>query len=100
MMRATTQDLSENGTWEKDANRNEALTTGPRGTGWGGDFDWTIHENGTAKKMQGFTDDNTSRMAATFIEQHAGSDKPFFLYLGLKAPHLPFAYPRPSGTRI
>ncbi|MCF7816762.1 MAG: sulfatase-like hydrolase/transferase [Kiritimatiellales bacterium] len=59
----------------------------------GNDFDFIIHENGLPVQMRGFTDDNTSRMAAEFIQTHAGDDKPFFLYLGLKAPHLPYAYP-------
>lgn len=59
----------------------------------GNDFNYTIHENGRPIQMKGFTDDNTSRMAAEYIQQHAGDEKPFFLYLGLKAPHLPYAYP-------
>ncbi len=59
----------------------------------GNDFNYTIYENGRPVQMTGFTDDNTSRMAAEYIQQHADDRKPFFLYLGLKAPHLPYAYP-------
>ncbi|QHI69794.1 sulfatase-like hydrolase/transferase [Tichowtungia aerotolerans] len=59
----------------------------------GHDFNYTIQENGRPVQMTGFTDDNTSRMAAEYIQQHAADKQPFFLYLGLKAPHLPYAYP-------
>jgi len=65
----------------------------------GGDFDFTVFANGVPVKINGFTDDWTSRKAADFVRENAGNNQPFFLYLGLKAPHLPFAFPeRLSGA--
>jgi len=48
--------------------------------------------NGTKREYKEFTDDNLSSLAAKFIQNTAKRKQPFALFLGLKAPHIPFAY--------
>jgi N-acetylglucosamine-6-sulfatase len=67
---------------------------------WAG-FDWLgkfydtqVHINGQKKQFKGYSDDILSDLTAKHINKMAQADQPFFIYLGLKAPHLPFAYAR------
>lgn len=61
---------------------------------WVGDpEDLTIFVNGEPRPTQGFADDRISELAAEFIETETKKNKPFFLYVGLKSPHLPYHYP-------
>lgn len=55
--------------------------------------DPTITINGKDQKFEGFIDDVLSGLAVDFIEKHSKDDKPFFLSVGLKCPHLPYPYP-------
>lgn len=49
--------------------------------------------NGKVSYHTGFTDFIVADMAADHIHKVAQGDQPFFLYLGLKAPHVDFGYP-------
>jgi arylsulfatase A-like enzyme len=61
---------------------------------WVGDpEDLTIYENGKARPTRGFSDDRIAEFAADFIRRQTDPDRQFFLYVGLKSPHLPYAYP-------
>ncbi len=61
---------------------------------WVGDpEDLTIYINGTPRPTQGFADDRISGLAAEYIKTETKKDEPFFLYVGLKSPHLPYHYP-------
>jgi len=61
---------------------------------WVGEpFDLTIHINGEEHPTEGFSDDHVSEVAANFIRNKTNQDQPFFLYVGLTTPHLPFHYP-------
>ena len=57
-------------------------------------FDPAITINGKEKKFKGFTDDVISKLAADYIKKEAKEDKPFCVFVGLKAPHLNFSYPK------
>ncbi len=66
---------------------------------WAG-FEWlgsfyntTVHVNGKAEQHEGFSDDILAGMAADKIQKMATMSQPFCLFVGLKAPHLPFSYP-------
>ena len=56
-------------------------------------FDPTLSGTGKPKKYKGFTDDVLSELAADYIKKEAKKDKPFCVFVGLKAPHLHFEYP-------
>jgi len=66
---------------------------------WAG-FEWlgsfyntTVHVNGKVEQHEGFSDDILAGMAADKIHDMATMSQPFCLFVGLKAPHLPFSYP-------
>ncbi|MFK8079524.1 MAG: sulfatase-like hydrolase/transferase [Granulosicoccus sp.] len=62
---------------------------------WLGDmFDPVVHINGKSKQFTGYADDILSSRADQFMKAHADSDKPIFLMVGLKAPHLQFEHPK------
>lgn len=56
-------------------------------------FDTEVFINGERKKFKGYADDIISQLAADHVQEQAGTEQPFFLYVGLKAPHLNFSYP-------
>lgn len=56
-------------------------------------FNQNIWVNGEEREMKGFTDDNVAEFAAQTIAEWSKSDQPFFLIVGLKAPHIPFQFP-------
>ncbi len=61
---------------------------------WLGDFfDTRVWINGRMRQFKGYSDDVLARLAAEHIRQRAHTGQPFCVYLGLKAPHLPFSYP-------
>ena len=61
---------------------------------WLGDFfDPTVHVNGIPHDFEGYVDDVLSARAERFLEANADSDKPVFMMIGLKAPHLMFEHP-------
>jgi len=61
---------------------------------WLGDFfDPVISINGEAQQFNGFVDDILATRAQAVIEASEGSDKPLFLIVGLKQPHLHFEHP-------
>jgi len=61
---------------------------------WLGDFfDPVIWVNGEAQQFEGFVDDILARRAQTVIEENEDSDKPLFMVVGLKQPHLQFEHP-------
>jgi arylsulfatase A-like enzyme len=62
-------------------------------------FDQTIWVNGEPVKTEGFTDDMISKLAVQTLEEWSGSDQPFLLVVGLKAPHIPFVYPDRMNRR-
>jgi len=66
---------------------------------WAG-FEWlgsfyntTVHVNGKVEQHEGFSDDILAGMAADKIYEMATMSQPFCLFVGLKAPHLPFSFP-------
>jgi len=56
-------------------------------------FNTTVHVNGKVEQHEGFSDDILAGMAADKIHEMATMSQPFCLFVGLKAPHLPFSYP-------
>ncbi|MBE0653204.1 MAG: sulfatase-like hydrolase/transferase, partial [Bacteroidales bacterium] len=56
-------------------------------------FNTTLHVNGKEEQHEGFSDDILAGMAAEKIHHMATLSQPFCLFVGLKAPHLPFSYP-------
>lgn len=56
-------------------------------------FDTAIHINGKKRTFKGFSGDILSQLAADHIRERAKAGQPFCVYVGLKAPHLPFSYP-------
>ncbi|MCP4314386.1 MAG: sulfatase-like hydrolase/transferase [Bacteroidetes bacterium] len=56
-------------------------------------FNTTVHVNGKVEQHQGFSDDILAGMAADRIQEMATMSQPFCLFVGLKAPHLPFSFP-------
>jgi arylsulfatase A-like enzyme len=60
---------------------------------WLGEFFKTkVTINGAEKQFEGFSDDILASLAAEQIKEAAKKDAPFFVFVGLKAPHLPFSY--------
>lgn len=55
--------------------------------------DLTIYINGKPQATKGFADDRIAELAADFIKTKTQTNRPFFLYVGLKSPHLPYHYP-------
>jgi N-acetylglucosamine-6-sulfatase len=73
---------------------------------WAG-FEWlgafyntTVHIDGQIKQFEGFSDDILAGLAAEKIRELAGTTQPFCLFVGLKAPHLPFSYPERYETYL
>jgi len=61
---------------------------------WGNtQFDDTYYLNGEEKAYAGFTTDVWFDEAINFVKQEAQTDSPFFLYLSLNAPHVPWRAP-------
>lgn len=56
---------------------------------------YTINDNGKRVPQDGYITTLLTRKAIEFLEQQAGSEKPFFLYLSHKAVHGPFT-PEPK----
>ncbi len=56
-------------------------------------FNTTVHVNGEVEQHEGFSDDILAGLAADKIQEMATMSKPFCLFVGLKAPHLPFSFP-------
>ena len=66
---------------------------------WAG-FEWlgayyntTLYIDGKMRQFEGFSDDIMARLAADKISELAKTPQPFCMFVGLKAPHLPFSYP-------
>lgn len=57
-------------------------------------FNQPIWINGKETKFSGYTDDNLSDLAVKFIKEKAEQTAPFFLFLGLKSPHIDYAVNR------
>lgn len=55
--------------------------------------DPVITINGKPERFKGFCDDVIANIAAGYIKNASKGEAPFFLFVGLKSPHLPFAYP-------
>ena len=61
---------------------------------WGNtQFDDTYYLNGEEKAYAGFATDVWFDEAINFVKQEAKTDAPFFLYLSLNAPHVPWRAP-------
>lgn len=61
---------------------------------WLGDFfNPTIYVNGEKTSHSGYVDDILAQRATRFLANQRSSDKPVFLMVGLKAPHLAFEHP-------
>ena len=81
----------------QDRGFQDVLSHGGGGVGntpdyWGNDyFDDTYFRNGTPEKFEGFCTDVFCDEALKYIESNPG--KPFFGFLSLNAPHLPFVCP-------
>ena len=61
---------------------------------WGNtQFDDTYYLNGEEKAYLGFATDVWFDEAIDFVKQEATKDSPFFLYLSLNAPHVPWRAP-------
>lgn len=63
-------------------------------------FDWlgeffnpTIYINGERQQFEGFVDDILAERAAAIIKASESGDKPLFMVVGLKEPHLWFEHP-------
>jgi arylsulfatase A-like enzyme len=56
-------------------------------------FNTTLHVNGKVEQHEGYSDDILAGLAADRILEMAAMSKPFCLFVGLKAPHLPFSFP-------
>jgi len=66
---------------------------------WLGKFrNTTLWINGNKQQFTGFADDIIASRAAKFIRSQAGVSSPFFTFVGLKQPHLPFASPIRHNT--
>ena len=53
-----------------------------------GEVDW--FEGNEPSDEPGYSTDLIAQHAADFVQEHAGSDSPFFLYVPFNAPHSPF----------
>ena len=61
---------------------------------WLGDFfNPDVFVNGEEQHFSGYVDDVLSARAAMYLESMSESNKPVFLMVGLKAPHLKFEHP-------
>lgn len=56
-------------------------------------FNTRLTINGEEKEFEGYSDDILSKLAAEKILELSDNPDPFCLFVGLKAPHLPFSYP-------
>jgi arylsulfatase A-like enzyme len=56
--------------------------------------------NGKKTPFRGFTDDRIAELSAEKIREWSAADRPFFLIVGLKAPHIPFDYPERMKDRL
>lgn len=56
-------------------------------------FDPEIYINGEPQQFTGFVDDILAQRAAAVIKASEDSDKPLFMVVGLKEPHLMFEHP-------
>ena len=59
----------------------------------GGFFDEPLWVNGKKVEKKGFTDYHIADFSAETIREWIAKDEPFFLMVGLKAPHIPYEYP-------
>ncbi len=61
---------------------------------WLGDFfDPVIHINGERQQFEGFVDDILAERATSIIKANEDGNKPLFMVVGLKEPHLWFEHP-------
>ncbi len=61
---------------------------------WLGEFfDPVIYRDGTPTQYSGYVDDILSRLAGRVMYEHRHENKPLFLVVSLKAPHLKFEHP-------
>lgn len=60
------------------------------GGGW---EDPEMNVNGEPKKFKGFVDKVVAEQAADYIKKRPFGDKPLFLQVAFKCPHIPFTYP-------
>ena len=56
-------------------------------------FNTTVHINGNPAQFDGYADDILADLAAKKLKALAKGSQPFCMFVGLKAPHLPFSYP-------
>jgi len=56
--------------------------------------------NGKKTPFRGFTDDRIAELAAEKIREWSAETRPYFLIVGLKAPHIPFHYPERMKDRL
>ena len=83
----------------QDQGFNHVLIHGGGGVGqapdyWENDqFDDTYYLNGEEKAYDGFATDVWFDEAITFVKEQANQESPFFLYLSLNAPHIPWRAP-------
>lgn len=83
----------------QDQGFNHALIHGGGGVGqspdyWENDqFDDTYFLNGEEKQYQGFATDVWFNEAINFMKQQKDKDSPFFVYLSLNGPHIPWRAP-------
>ncbi len=60
---------------------------------WGNYFSPMLEHNGRIISGDGFVTDDFTNRAIDFIEQHARSEQPFFVYLPYNTPHSPMQVP-------
>ena len=83
----------------QDQGFNHVLIHGGGGVGqapdyWENDqFDDTYYLNGEEKTYGGFATDVWFDEAINFVQEQTGKESPFFLYLSLNAPHIPWRAP-------
>jgi len=83
----------------QDQGFNHVLIHGGGGVGqspdyWENDqFDDTYYLNGEEKKYKGYATDIWFSEAINFVQEQTDKDSPFFLYLSLNAPHIPWRAP-------
>lgn len=63
-------------------------------------FNTTVFIDGEMKQFEGFSDDILAGLAADKIRDLADAPQPFCMFVGLKAPHLPFSYPERYETYL
>ena len=68
---------------------------------WLGDFfDPTIVVNGEPMEFEGYADDVIVERAERWLASRADSERPVFVVVGLKAPHLQFEHPERHATAL